>query len=139
MDEEGAEVMEWIMKYLASNIDDIIYDGTGTTGNIFQDSLPASPDIAVMVENTGGYPVDMGNIEYKEPSIRILVRGSLDPRPAFQLSTDIINLIGYLGAVTINGKRIIKCESVQGAPINIGRDDEGRHRFSINFDLEIKE
>lgn len=131
--------MEWLMQYLADNLTEISYDPAGVTGNIFQDALPASPDFAVMVENTGGYPVDMRHSEYKEPSLRILVRGSKDPRPAFQLGKDIIELIGYLGSQTINGTRVIKFEAVQGRPINIGRDDEGRHRFSLNFDLEIKE
>ena len=130
-----------IMQYLDANVNDITYDSTGAKGNIFDNVLPQSPDTAVMVENTGGFPRDMRNTEYTEPSIRILVRGTQDPRVAKGLAADIMEVMGTFGGdeFVANGYQIIKCQAVQGYPINIGRDDNNRHRFSLNFDLEILE
>ncbi|MGM0437490.1 MAG: minor capsid protein [Bacillota bacterium] len=131
-----------IMQYLDSNIDDIDYDATGTTGNIFDNVLPTSPDTAVMVENTGGFPRDMRNTEYFEPSIRILVRGDQDPRTARDLANDIIDEMGTLASMEFVDSdaewRVVKCQAIQAMPINIGRDDNDRHRFSCNFELEVQ-
>ena len=133
-------IIDEIMQYLANNIIDLEYDATGVSGNLFDNTLPASPDTAVMVENTGGYPRDMRLTQYLEPSIRILVRGTQDPRIAKSLAYEIIEKMGTFGSDTFvaDGIKVIKCQAVQGYPINIGRDDNERHRFSINFDLQIK-
>lgn len=134
-------MIDEIMQYLADNISEIEYDATGTTGNIFDNVLPSSPDTAVMVENTGGFPRDMRNKEYFEASVRTLVRGDLDPRTAKDIAKDIIDVIGTLGneELTTSAEwRIVKSQATQGFPINIGRDDEGRHRFSCNFELTVQ-
>jgi len=56
---------ESLLQYLADNISDLTFDKTGTTGNLFDNALPDKPDIAVMLENTGGFPRDMRNKNYK--------------------------------------------------------------------------
>ena len=144
-----------IMLYLDAQIDDIDYEPSGTDGNIFDNVLPSSPDLAVMVENTGGFPRDMRNTKYYSPTIRILVRGGRDPRPARELAQKIIDTIGVFGndrfteeynflqgstyTSLMEGLWIVKCQAIQPTPINIGRDNQGRHRFSCNFELEVME
>lgn len=134
-------MIDEIMQYLANEIYDIDYDETGVNGNIFDNVMPSSPDIAVMVESTGGFARDMRNTEYKEMSIRILVRGTRDPRTARSLANDIIDAIGTFGSgrFVTDGVWVVSSQAIQAKPINIGRDDNDRHRFSTNFELEIKE
>ena len=130
------------MQYLANNITEITYDETGITGNIFQDSLPASPDIAVMVEATGGFPRDMRNTQYFLPTIRVLVRSDADPRNGYNLANKVIDKLGALGSMEFVASgaewRVVKCQATQGFPINIDRDENGRNRYSCNFDLEVQ-
>lgn len=129
------------MQYLANNITDITYDETGVSSNIFQDALPAEPDTAVMVQGTGGFPKDMWLVDYAEPTVQIIVRGTRDPRVARRLIQQIVDTIGTLGAtkfIPAGDWYVIKCQAVQAMGINIGQDDNNRHRFSINFELEVK-
>lgn len=130
-----------LMQYLANNINDITYDDTGVSGNIFQDVLPTSPDIAVMVQGTGGFPKDMFLVDYSEPTVQVIVRGTRDPRVARGLINEIVDTIGTLGAtkfVNDGDWYVIKCHAIQPQGIYIGPDDNNRHRFSINFELDIK-
>jgi hypothetical protein len=94
-----------------------------------------------MAESTGGYPKDMRNTKYSLGTVRFIVRGTQNATQAQQIATDIITLIGSFGSdyFVPDGLRIVSCQAIQGLPINIGRDGEGRHRFSINFDIEIQE
>ena len=128
-----------IMEYLGNQIDEVNYSSDSINSNIFDNTLPSSPDLAIMVENTGGFPRDMKHIKYFRPTIRVLVRGSKDPRQARNLSEKIIDSIGTLGNIQFGKWRIVKSQAVQSHPINIGRDDNDRHRFSCNFELEIQE
>jgi len=130
-----------LLQYIGDNITDLTYDNVGTTGNLFEEVLPQTPDLAVMAESTGGYPKDMRNTKYSLGTVRFIVRGTQNATQAQQIATDIITLIGSFGSdyFVPDGLRIVSCQAIQGLPINIGRDGEGRHRFSINFDIEIQE
>lgn len=127
------------MKRLGNTISEINFGGTDT--NIFQDTLSANPDLAVKVEATGGFPKDMFLVDYFEPTIQIIVRGPRDPRVARSVIQKIIDEIGTLGEEKLmpTGEwYVVKCQAVQAMGINIGQDDNNRHRFSINFELEVK-
>jgi hypothetical protein len=130
-----------VMQRLANNISEITYDETGINGNIFQDNLPAEPDTAVIVQGTGGFPRDMWLIDYFEPTMQIIVRGTRDPRVARNLIDKIIAEIGVLGEekfITSGDWYVIKCQAIQPMGIYIGPDDNNRHRFSVNFEMEVK-
>ena len=130
-----------LMQYLADNITDITYDSSGISGNIFQDVLPTEPDVAVMVKGTGGFPRDMWLIDYFEPTVQVIVRGTYDPRVARSLLQEIVMLIGAFGEdkfLSTGDWYVIKCQAVQPQGISIGQDDNNRHRFSVNFELEVK-
>ena len=131
-----------IMQFLEENIDDIDYEEDGTGGNIFQNILPTEPDECVMVRNTGGFPKDMRHAEYFEPSIQIYVRGTQDPRVGKELAQEIINIMGTLASMKFVEEgaewRVIKSQAMQAMPIHNGRDDNNRHEFSTNFELEVQ-
>src|SRR6056297_1939439 len=86
-----------IMIYLHRNLDNITLDLTGTSGNIFDNTLPSSPDIAVKVESSGGFPQDLRNVNLHNPSKQLLVRGTQDSRTGAKLAKGIIDTIGTLG------------------------------------------
>ena len=115
------------------------YDPTGTNGNIFIDALPSSPDEAIMIESTGGVESD-NKLGYDMPTVRILVRGGLDPREPKQLAIDIYNdLHGFSNDRLINeGIFVVGVFGIQSGAASIGQDDNNRHRFSINFRFRIR-
>ena len=115
------------------------YDPTGTSGNIFIDALPSEPDEAIMIESTGGTEMD-SLLGYDMPTVRMLVRGGLDPREPKQLALDIYNgLHGFSNGELVNdGIFVVGAFGVQSGPVNIGQDDNNRHRFSINFRFRVR-
>ena len=212
-----------VMLYLDDQLDFIDLDLTGTSGNLFDNAMPPNPDIAFMVENTGGSPQSFTTKTIQEPSLRILVRGKADPRVPRKYARKIIDLIGsfrkgcfiefgplefseatwedtfilnnkwseynlieswidvHYGIwgtwnkdTTYQPKTVIEynnriyvalqenmgvepgvdsswedywqelegtfvhsCQAVQPRPVNIGRDENDRFRFSTNFELKI--
>ena len=115
------------------------YDPTGTSGNIFIDALPSSPDEAIMIESTGGTEMD-SLLGYDMPTRRILVRGGQDPREPKQLAKGIYNdLHGFSNDRLIEGGIfVVGAHGIQSGPVNVGQDDNNRHRFSINFRFRIR-
>ena len=115
------------------------YDPTGTNGNIFIDALPSEPDKAIMIESTGGAEMD-SKLGYDMPTRRILVRGEQDPREPKRLAKDIYNdLHGFSNDTLVtDGIFVVGVHGIQSGPVNIGQDDNNRHRFSINFRFRIR-
>jgi hypothetical protein len=57
------------------------------------------------------------------------------------LVDEIIAEIGVLGEekwITSGNWYVIKCQAIQPQGIYIGPDDNNRHRFSVNFEMEVK-
>ena len=115
------------------------YDPTGTNGNIFDEKMPSSPDEAIFIESTGGPEMDT-LLGYDMETRRILVRGGQDPRDPKQLAKDIYNdLHGFSNDTLVtDGIFVVGAHGIQSGPVNIGQDDNNRHRFSINFRFRIR-
>ena len=176
-----------VMLYLEDQLDFIDLDLTGASGNLFDNAMPPNPDIAFMVENTGGSPQSFTTKKIQEPALRILARGTSDPRVSRGKAQKIIDLIGsfrkgcfakpeeeWQSGKTYSAKAVVEndgvnyvaltentdvkpgvdsnwedywqelegtfvhsCQAVQARPINIGRDENDRFRFSTNFELKI--
>lgn len=133
------------------------FDETGDTGNTFIEKQPPSPDICVTLYTSPGTPGDSKN-GYDTPGVQVLVRGTHDPRIAYDLAYDVYNRLhgftsGVLTAqyVTVDifgraemsqttdadGTWVVSCLATQ-TPVHIGRDKKGRHEYSINFMLDIR-
>lgn len=116
-------------------VDGLEYSLTG--GNVFLEALPQQPDVCVALKSYGGPPPDSG-LPYDSPIIQILVRGDEDPKTATDLWYAIYSVLH--GAVNVDlpdGTRLVAALVQQSAPINIGPDANGRHRFSMNVRLEV--
>lgn len=133
-------ILEDILIWLGREISDLNYDKTGTSGNVFAETLPSSPDIAVMGEITGG-TVDSSREIYDDLSLRILIRGNADPRTSRDLADRILARLRRFrgGRLQQIGAFVINVEAVQNKPVYVEEDDSGRHKHSINFEIEAKE
>ena len=116
----------------------VTYDASGTTGDTFINVLPSTPDDAVGIYSEGGPDPSPHFIEDRK-DIQIIVRGTEDPRPAYSTAEDIYSALNGLTHYTFSDNtELIMCKAIQAGPIHIGMDDNQRHRYSLNFRLEIE-
>lgn len=111
------------------------YQPDATTGNIFVDHLPPTPDVAVSLWPTGGQPrrVETGT---RFPSLQIRVRGDRNGRQAARaLCLAIINDLHDRRRVVTGEGVVLAFDAVQSDPIPMGVDGQGRPEFSSNYVL----
>jgi hypothetical protein len=112
------------------------FDPLGIAGNTFISVLPDTPDDAVMIRSTGGARTE-GHAHYDNPSLQIIVRGGLDPRPPELLARRIYDALHGIRhrRLVDGGWWVQKCLGVQSGPVYIGQDTNRRHEYSLNFDF----
>tara|TARA_Y100000004_G_C8941064_1_gene424230 strand:- start:119 stop:535 length:417 start_codon:yes stop_codon:yes gene_type:complete len=130
----ASEVAEWI----GDNITNCSFDTSGVTGNVFISTMPSSPDTVVMVSEYGG-TVDDKN-PFSDINVQARVRGTRDPRVSYNIAKEIFDELQGLTNTTLisSGSRVIKVVA-QNTPIDIGRDDNGRHEWTVNFNIEVRD
>jgi hypothetical protein len=139
--EATAEVAESLViqvaRYLAEQ-DIGTFDEAGAAGDIYVLHLPDEPDECIALYPTGG-PRPGSVLPYDMVTIQALVRGAQDPRAALVRAQAIYDLMhGFRNdRLTDTGTWIIGCHAMQSSPNHIGRDEHGRHEYSINLELEI--
>jgi len=120
----------------------VAFDEAGTAGNCFLNNLPAQPNLAVMIKQTGGNPVEAGgSIGYDEPTLQLLVRSSRDPRPGALLAQSLYDeMVGLRGVLDPAGENLtlVRCLAAQSAPVHVGTDENERHLYSINLALHVR-
>ena len=126
-------------QYLEDRIDELSIDLAGSSGNIFVGSMPDSPDTAVMVHPTGG-PEASTKSGYATPTVQVMVRGTRDPRTGSDLADKVYSALHGLRSQTLpGGTWVVRSTGMQSAPISLGEDSTGRHEYSMNFRLEIRQ
>ena len=130
----ASEVAEWI----GTNITNCSFDSTGVTGNVFISTMPSSPDTVVMVSEYGGI-VDDKN-PFSDINVQARVRGTKDPRVGYNIAKEIFDELQALTNTTLisSGSHVIKVNALN-TPIDIGRDDNGRHEWTVNFNIEVRD
>lgn len=110
------------------------FDELSTTGNIFDSVLPESPDAAIAVYLTGG-PPSSSALPMTTPTCQIVVRGSQNPCDARHRAQAIFDALHgfHHDFLTAGGIWIVGARCLQGGPVHIGRDENLRHLFSLNF------
>lgn len=107
--------------------------GLGTIGtNIFLGNLPETPDNAILVLNTGGYQPSV-DIPNKRPTFQVLIRNTDYEAGENNLSTVRSTLHQHRNAVLVTGQTYFYYIYAVSEGGNIGRDENGRDMFSINF------
>lgn len=108
-------------------------DGDGT---VFMGEFPASPDHCIVVRSTGGLGSD-AKLPYDNPTVQIMVRGRSDPRPPYNKAREVYETIHGLHSLQMGSTWVISIIAVQSEPAEIGKDDNGRYRFSQNYQFEV--
>lgn len=114
------------------------FDDTGVTGDIYIHHLPSTPDSCIAIYPRGGISGD-DKIGYDMPTMQIIVRGTENPLAAAILAENIYETLNgfHHDRFVVGGYYIVNCTGVQSAPTHIGIDDNRRHEFSLNFQLDI--
>tara|TARA_B100000965_G_scaffold398181_1_gene415902 strand:- start:4849 stop:5265 length:417 start_codon:yes stop_codon:yes gene_type:complete len=130
----ASEVAEWI----GTNVTSCSFDTTGVSGNVFISTLPSSPDTVVMVSEYGGI-VDDKN-PFSDINVQTRIRGTKDPRVGYNIAKEIFDELQGLTNTTLisSGKHVVKVNALN-TPIDIGRDDNGRHEWTVNFQIEVRD
>lgn len=131
-----------LAKHLDATIPELTFDESGASGNVFIDTMPSGPDVAVMVHGTGGWP-QMSKEPDDLPTVQMLVRGPQhDPRPPKRLAKAIYDRLACLDGVTLDPGgpdevHVVGCTPIQSAPVPLGQDENRRHEVSLNFVLHV--
>ena len=115
------------------------FDESGMTGNIFINSIPDTPAVAIAIFSTGGPGADPRNI-YTRAAVQVLIRTvKNDPRAGevtAQKTIDVLNGFSSDFLVDGVGNYIIDVQAVQAGPSQVGKDQVGRFEYSQNFIIE---
>ena len=94
--------------------------------NVYIGSMPDTPDNAVCIYATGGYPRSLSGTFVEEPTFQIKVRNT-----SYATGTTLCNTIKD----ALHGKTSTKLLMIeqQGDILDIGRDESNRQEWTINF------
>jgi len=97
-----------------------------SVSNVYIGNLPSTPDDAVAIYNTGGYPRDLSGTYVEEPTFMIKVRSA-----SYSTGEATCNTIMDL----LHGNNTIKVLMIedQSGILDLGRDENNRPEWSINF------
>jgi hypothetical protein len=126
-----------IARYLES-LNLLEFDEAGVHGDTFVESMPSSPDQAVMVIDQPG-PGSDSELGYDSPGFQVIVRGTSDPRVSFDRAREIYDALHGLGPVNLpDGTRLLSCVAMQSHPVPIGQDSNNRFEHTLNFQTEVR-
>ena len=112
------------------------FDETGPSGDIYVDHMPDTVDSGICVYASGGPPPDVST-SVSRPAVQIIVRGNRSAQEARATAASILAALHGLHDTTFitGGTRVMLCAARQSEPIPLGRDENGRGQYSINFQL----
>jgi len=94
--------------------------------NVYIGSMPSTPDNAICIYRSGGYPRDLTGNFVSEPTFQIRVRNT-SHATAESLCEDILD---SLHAKTTTNLMMIQAQS---DILSLGRDESNRAEFTMNF------
>jgi len=100
--------------------------------DLFKSRLTESPNNQVVIYNTGGLEPDR-YLPTADPTFQVLVRNT-SYATGQSLVNDIVEALHQKTNVElVEGSKYFYYIFLMYEPEHIGRDDKGRHEFSINF------
>ena len=100
--------------------------------NVYLGSMPNSPDNAVGIYSTGGFPRDLSGTMVEEPTFMVKVRNTSYATGEALCST-IKDLLHGVDNETITGGGHFLLIAQMGDTNDIGRDESNRQEWTINF------
>lgn len=119
-------------KDVADHLDDLDLGIVGST--IFVAEEPATPNNVITVYDTGGSGDVYQDIELFQPTIQVRVRNLSYP-VGYSLIEDIRDSLVLPEAFEINSHHYIGAW-LQGDIFSLGKDQNNRYIFTVNFRLE---
>lgn len=118
----------------------VIYDETLPTADCFIATLPAEPDNVVMLRPIPGRRPEV-KFGYDYPSLQVWVRDT-DYRRGEERANNIYAELQSLRTIDLDvdgpdAVRLLDCQAGTSGPAYLNTDDNGRHEWSMNFDLSI--
>lgn len=130
------EELAWLLAELGLGT----FNSDGSAGGtIFLATLPSTPDRCMAVARYGGAESDSKN-PYDELSVQVRCRGpAADARAAEQDAQAVYDALHGLGMreLTPGGTWLQLAICGGGGPVYIGRDQNGRHEYTVNIRLDI--
>jgi len=121
-----------IARYLSAEGLGVFSDAKGG-GDIFVDTMPDAAASGICVYTTGGSPPDTAT-SIARPTLQVLVRGARARETCLRARAILAMLRGLRDIrLTNGGTRIMLCIARQSEPIPLGRDENGRYQYSVNF------
>lgn len=113
---------------------------TATTGNVFTEYEPPTPDVALTISGRPG--VASSDRPADRPGLQLIVRGApYDHDGGHALAAALLDHFTVdqetWGTGTDHAQYVEGCTPSQSEPIPLGRDDNQRPRWSLNFLLSI--
>lgn len=125
---------------LLAELDVGTYHADGTPGGtIYLTVLPPRPDVALAVALYGGTEASALH-SYDEPRVQVRTRGTAeDVRSGERLAQSAYDALHGLGMITMPGGTWLQLAvGLQSGPAYIGRDDSGRHEWTVNVRIEVQ-
>lgn len=124
---------EWLGAQVAS----LTY-AADNTANVFVDSTPSAPDRMVGVYTQGGVESD-SKLPYDEIGVQLVFRCEANPTWALDRWWEVYGLVhGKRNVTWPQGTLMLWALVVQSSPVRIGQDENGRHQYSMNIRIEIR-
>lgn len=112
------------------------FDPSGTSGDIFLAVMPDQPTQAMALYDNGGAESPMRR-PIDDPNIQVITRGGQHPEEAHALARDVYDTLhGFTGELP-GYTWVVWCIGIQSGPVPLGPDENGRHRYSLNFRLRV--
>ena len=105
--------------------------------NIFVGSLPPTPDNCIAVINTGGVAPSI-DIPDKTPTFQVIIRNTNYETGETTLSSVRTALHQFMNDTLVTGQTYVYSIFAVAEGGHIGRDDQGRDEFSINFQCKTR-
>ena len=126
-----------LARYIGANVvglDWSLADG----GNVFEDHQPADPDLSVTVYSTGGPEPQLAHTS-NEQRAQLVFRAEPEAATgATDLWWAVFHVIHGLRRVELpDGTKLAWLIVVNGAPVSMGTDENGRMEFSMNVRAEV--
>lgn len=102
------------------------------------DAMPDTPDAAICIYSTGGYPADMSTGIHR-PSLHIEVRDT-DRVTAYERAKSIM-VASHASQANFQsgGVKVLLVACAQSDPIHLGPDENGRHSYAVNLEIITQE
>lgn len=133
-----AGIVEGIAREL-DNVEGLTYHLTEAS-NVFEEDMPQEPDLAVSVVSAGG-PEPSALHASDEQRVQLTFRAEPgSPHTATELWYRVFRHLHSLRRHELpDGTQLVWAVVMQPAPVRIGADENGRHRFTMNVRCEVRE